>query len=111
MKVDVYNIQLTELIAFVHNSLPKIDNTTYKIELIQKYPDDLLSSDIKCEVTMLKTISSDIVIPIASYDISKMKMYIGLLIDDLTEKITGIPSEKNYIELNGVKYYPKNESE
>jgi len=33
------------------------------------------------------------------------------LIDDLNEKITGTRPERNYVEIDGVKYYPKTDGE
>lgn len=89
------------------NKLPVLENVKYNVCLYSEYNNRNNSFNIKCTCNITKTLKTELKnfkINLDIYD-----SYIDIIADNLTEQILGIPIQKDYIEINGVKYYPKEE--
>ena len=107
MEVTIPNYNLTAFNNIIYKDLHKLPDTTYRVESNVDYLTNIREHRIFCEVIMTKCINYSIRIPNSDVDKDKMDSYINFLINKLNEKITGIPIDESYIEINGVKYYPE----
>jgi len=98
--------------SHIENELPKLDNTKYKVNLSILYNSAKCEYDINCYCDVIKSIDTNVKIPqhvLTQRDLNDFHNYMNLVIENLSNKINNIESCKNCIEINGVKYYPKEE--
>lgn len=104
-------IDYDPLLRFINDNLVKKDNTSYRVEIIDDYDIARREGVVTCSVDMITRISTKVCISRDDVNDINMKKYLGIIVDNLNEKITGTPAVRNYIEIDGIKYYPKNDGE
>jgi hypothetical protein len=110
-------VVIPDMNNYIHNSLPELDDKTfshYETRLDTYYDYKVQKMIITCTINVIKTIKSEIGIPnefLDMHDVSQVYKYLNVLSNDLKEKITGIPINRDYITLNGINYYPKTDGE
>ncbi len=97
----------------IEKRLVKLDDFAFKnyITTLNTYYDNKnYEYIVSCSVDVIRTYYSDIKIPrqyIESNNPDKIEETIIKIAADLSRQIT----DKNYIEINGIKYYPKTDGE
>jgi len=99
-------------ITYIISKLPNLDNTKYNVKLSVEWNNIKQEYDIKCDCDIIKSISTNIKMPANVFytnDLTNFDNYMNLIISNLTNQINNEEPSQNYIEINGVKYYPKEE--
>lgn len=90
--------------------LSKLDNNKYHVSIAIKYNEAKCEYNVLCECDVTKSLSTYINIPrdvMTRNNLNSFDRYMDLLKENLINKINDIEPNYNYIEIDGVKYYPK----
>lgn len=96
----------------IESQLPTLDNSKYKVSVSIIYNPAKDEYDINCDCDVIKSLYTNIKIPqriLNQNDLTDFYNYMGLLTENLIDKINGIKPKSDYIEIDGKKYYPEGE--
>jgi len=94
---------------YIKDGLPDLKDIRYKVNIDYLHDKDNNYYKILCTCDIIRSVNVNIKIPekIIHTDYKKFTEYFDTIKECLIEDIMNPQTDKKYIEINGVKYYPK----